>query len=382
MGVFAPIGEFIRPRLARRWRHMLRSNPNARSLITRLPSPPSRLHRMWSEAAILHSWLKRDPVVQRPFVLHCAGGAATELALQIKASVPTARMVFNIFGLFHAEYLYKLGYERAEDAPPAIRNMARDIHDRRRSAAQEADAAICVSRAMADYVVREYGVPREKLTIIPCCVNVDQFSSGLAMRDAQRHRMGLQDRLVVTYCGSMHRWQCPEASLRIFCACRRINPSAHFLALVTEPERMRAIARSNGLQESDMTVLRVPHEQVPDYLACADIGILMREASLVNQVASPVKFGEYLASGTPVIISPNVGDFSAAAEKEDIGIVIDADNPGPETEARLSAWITTLLRNAPSTRERCQAFAQRHLSWPLHLPSIENLYTRLCETDQ
>jgi hypothetical protein len=48
---------------------------------------------------------------------------------------------------------------------------------------------------------------------------------------------------------------------------------------------------------------------------------LVREDSVTNQVASPVKFAEYLAAGLQIIISEKLGDYSALVAKEGLGIV-------------------------------------------------------------
>ena len=62
-------------------------------------------------------------------------------------------------------------------------------------------------------------------------------------------------------------------------------------------------------------------------LAACDYGILIRENTVTNQVASPTKFAEYLASGLPVIISPNLGDYSAFVETHHCGIKFNGEMP-------------------------------------------------------
>ena len=50
--------------------------------------------------------------------------------------------------------------------------------------------------------------------------------------------------------------------------------------------------------------------QVSKYLGVGNYGLLIREKSITNLVASPVKFAEYLACGLNVIISEGIGDYS------------------------------------------------------------------------
>jgi hypothetical protein len=65
---------------------------------------------------------------------------------------------------------------------------------------------------------------------------------------------------------------------------------------------------------------------VKDYLSISDYGILIREYSVTNKVASPTKFAEYLNAGLKVIISPEIGDFSAMVDKYNLGYVYHENN--------------------------------------------------------
>lgn len=50
----------------------------------------------------------------------------------------------------------------------------------------------------------------------------------------------------------------------------------------------------------------VPYDEVPKYLNAADIGIIIRENDIVNNVAAPIKFCEYISCGLPVIANESV----------------------------------------------------------------------------
>lgn len=59
------------------------------------------------------------------------------------------------------------------------------------------------------------------------------------------------------------------------------------------------------------------------YLQCCDYGILVREQSETNRVASPTKFAEYLYAGLKVLVSKNLGDFSEFVLEHDCGYVVN-----------------------------------------------------------
>ena len=58
----------------------------------------------------------------------------------------------------------------------------------------------------------------------------------------------------------------------------------------------------------------------------SDFGILLRENRLVNNVASPTKFAEYIMAGLKVIISENVGDYSEIVTKNNYGFVVTSSD--------------------------------------------------------
>lgn len=63
-------------------------------------------------------------------------------------------------------------------------------------------------------------------------------------------------------------------------------------------------------------VRSVSNEDVYKYLNASDFGILFRDDVIMNNVASPSKFAEYVLCGLPTIISKGVGDFQNYANKK------------------------------------------------------------------
>jgi hypothetical protein len=72
--------------------------------------------------------------------------------------------------------------------------------------------------------------------------------------------------------------------------------------------------------------LWVTPEKVFKYLSIGDYGLIIREHSITNEVASPTKFAEYLSAGLKVLISESIGDFSTFVKSKRCGEVIDDTN--------------------------------------------------------
>jgi hypothetical protein len=65
-------------------------------------------------------------------------------------------------------------------------------------------------------------------------------------------------------------------------------------------------------------------------LDIADYGILLREKSITNKVASPVKCAKYLSRGLKVLISPEIGDYSDWVKNNDLGFIIEIESQLPQ----------------------------------------------------
>jgi len=74
---------------------------------------------------------------------------------------------------------------------------------------------------------------------------------------------------------------------------------------------------------TDVEVKSMSQEEVIKDLQNYDFGFLLRDDILLNNVASPIKFVEYISQGVMPIVSKGIGDYSALVEQYSLGIVID-----------------------------------------------------------
>lgn len=222
------------------------------------------------------------------------------------------------------------------------------------------DRVAVVSEGMRRYVLERSHLPASRIPVVPCLVDLACFRYDPSERMLLRRKRGWADRLVFVYVGISAPWQCIDETFAIFRMIRQMVPRA-FLWVVT-PDIRACRARLTDVTEDDCAIETLPHRVVGEALQAADCGFLIRRRSLVNAVASPLKFAEYLAGGVPVLTGPEVGDYSSLTVKEDVGAVLDPDDP--------RSWTTTLpgwCRRLPEEREgfgrRCRSVAERLLSW-------------------
>ena len=377
--VCEPIGSFVRTdgRRAQQERG-IRASSLGVDLAT-IPSAPARAKWLWDDCHLLRRWLGRKFGPADVFIVHARGSAAALLALGMRRWFPHVRVIFDCRGAEPAEQEELLALA-GETHSRTGRRRLRVVQWTERVSATQSDHVLCVSKAMADYLSEQYAMQVARVTVVPCCVDTDMFAKAAHERDATRRELGVADRLVVAYCGSLEFYQCPDESLRIFAAIKARRPDAHFLALTRSADRMRQFCKSAGFRDEDCTVLSLEPAAVPRYLAASDVGLLPRQESLVNRVASPVKFAEYLASGTPVILSNQIGDYSELARWKNVGLVLPSSGRGAgaaEIPSLLSGFLDQYVADPGAWRRRCQRVAQEALDWNAHLPRVAAVYDQV-----
>lgn len=368
--VFCPVGEFVRPRLRQQWQRREQVVVDEFGLsLQRFVLPPSRMKCLWSGVSLLRLRLRYEKRSHRDILLHCRGPMATELAVGAAARMPRVRVLFDCRGMNGVEYAYDRGYLAIDQAPSEIRVAAERIEGVEQRAAREAGQIICVSDAMRRVIKERWRVPEGKIAVVPCCTNVAAGIRGSGYRVRLRRELGLDERFVVLFSGSMATWQMPKESLILFEKMLALRPNAHFLGLTTQPVKLAEFVRDSGIPQSRTTILSISHTDMPRYLAVADCGLLVRERCLVNEVASPVKFAEYLSAGVPVVLSEGIGDYSDLVRREGIGAVLGA----LPSQCGTAAVQSVLAEIGAVKRTRCQEVAERDLDWGRFLTIMDGL---------
>lgn len=298
-------------------------------------------------------------------VIHCRNAWASYLALTARgACASRVPVIADIRGAAAAEF--ELYGARSRRTAWRVRAMQRVEPFVCRHAAH----IVCVSTPLRDNLRRAYGLPADKITVVPTCVDTSAFHFDPQRRAARRQELGLSDRVVVLYCGSLQGWQNPSGMVAAFQALVQQEPRAHFLALTPDIDAMTATLRAAGVASTAATVRRVEHAQVPGYIMCGDIALLVRDVDAVNAVASPTKFAEYLACGVPVLVSPGIGDTQAVVERHGCGLVYRA---GTET----APFLRRVTQEREALAGACRRAATECYELETHLDRLMAIYTRV-----
>jgi glycosyltransferase involved in cell wall biosynthesis len=304
-----------------------------------------------------------------PIIVHCRGPGTTAAAAALKRHDERLRVLFDMRGAAVDEIANRglLGwYLRGQGCRTRTRAFG------------GADALNTVSQKLAEYV-RGAGLLTRDMpaSVVGCCADTQRFRFDAGLRAARRRELGFDDQFVVCYCGQMSHWQRPDAVAQAFAAIRAGMPDARMLIISHEAEVLVRHLRRAGVPSDAVTVRTATHDQVASLLMAADVGLLLRENTLTNRVASPVKFAEYLRCGLPVILTPYVGDFSALATAEGVGQTVEFPPRPDEVLHAAQALRARLATEGDAYRQRCSRVAGQRFAWDAQLPQIIRLYETL-----
>ena len=177
---------------------------------------------------------------------------------------------------------------------------------------KSADAVITRSQKAIDIHIAHIGESfRSKFSVVFNGRDKDVFAYQPHLREEVIQELGLKDELLFVYAGSLGPQYCLTEMLEIFQAYAETR-EAKFLILTGNT----AFAEQNIPSELKPHVIlkSVPAEKVSFYLNGGDVAFGLRKPTFSMQGVAPIKLGEYLLCGLPVIASKGIGDTEKILE--------------------------------------------------------------------
>lgn len=187
--------------------------------------------------------------------------------------------------------------------------------------------------------IESYGVPSDKILVLPNAVAAEDHVELHAGRPA-RQTMGVQEDLVlIGFIGWFVEWHRLDIFLKAFARVHQEVPSTR-LVLVGDGKlrgELKGQVETLGLQNVVIFKAAVPHHEVPHYIAAFDIAVVPHS----NDYRSPIKLFEYMAEAKAVI----------APRTEPIEMVIQHDKNGmlfePLSEDQFVRGLKQLSQDSP-----------------------------------
>lgn len=244
---------------------------------------------------------------------------ACNIALIAKKISPVKKVCFDGRGAMAAEW--------SEYNVVQNENLKAAIWRLENKAVNQSDYRIAVSNELVSHWGKEFSYQSEQHVVIPCTLNSD-FKAGLIssnqVADYRKTNGFLTEDLVMVYSGSAAGWQSFNILENYLVPVLKASEKNKLLFLSENDPNIVKLKQQFPDQVSNKWV---PHKEVQMILFSCDYGILIREESVTNRVASPTKFAEYLSAGLSVIISEGIGDYSEFVKKNNCGVVVQKQEP-------------------------------------------------------
>lgn len=240
-----------------------------------------------------------------------------------------------------------------------------------------ADGIIPLSYRFAENIKEGQYIPYKKswwnYQVIPSHVDMERFNVETSRDTSLKEKYNLGDKFVLIYIGSVGTWYMLGEMLDFFKVMKNIIPEAVFLIVShTDKDIIKKEIYIKNMEEKDIIVTEAFPADIPAYLSLADAAIAFIKPVFSKEACSPIKTGEYLASGLPVVINANVGDTEELVKKTGCGKVIYKfeDREYERTVLELGNLIT----RDKALKEKCIKAAQENFSLEMALTKYRCLY--------
>ena len=170
-----------------------------------------------------------------------------------------------------------------------------------------------------------------KIEVIPCCVDMNLFdASKISVAEIQKKKTELklnESEFVISYVGSIGTWYLCDEMLQFFTRLLLKIPSAKFLFITPEEkEFVLQKARAQNIPEEKIVLMRAARNEMPLLLKCCDASLFFIKPSFSKKASSPVKQGEIMSMGIPIICNSKIGDTDLIVNDSHAGFVLNELN--------------------------------------------------------
>ena len=308
-----------------------------------------KLHKL--EVKRIQQLIKRSNVD----LLICRNATSCCLALQARAlsRQNSPRICYDGRGALKAE---------AEEYGVYPKHLIPHLVRAEKTSVLESDHRIAVSEELVEWWNSEYGYASNKHSIIPTTISTLHQNFSPAMhREKWREKFGFTaEDAVMAFAGGKADWQGLDFWLPHMRDWLGNIPTLNLLLLTPENPSIKEF--QNEFPKRVVNTF-VPHCDVLKALSAADYGILWRNPSTTNIVASPTKLSEYVQAGLMVITNHGTS-VSRVVSANKLGICVDPkfQHSHPTMLASAKAEIGTLDFSKKHFYPQLMFFASRNIS--------------------
>jgi len=205
-----------------------------------------------------------------------------------------------------------------------------------------ADRIVVVSNSFREIMIKRWKVSPGKLMVIPTfsAGSINGAKQSVNVPDLRKEEFAPEDILFV-YSGAFEKWQCAEEVISFFKVLRSNIHNAGFVILTPHVEEFTSFTQRH-FEGGHCYIRHARNEDLYYYLKQCNYGLLFRKPHIINEVAAPIKFKDYLSAGLPVLATNGIGDYSQYIRDYQLGIIVEGltepDFKAAATAIRDGAW--------------------------------------------
>lgn len=199
----------------------------------------------------------------------------------------------------------------------ALKGIARFLYRR-------CDRLVVVTPAFKDYLMANWGIRGEKISIVENGVETELFRPG--PDNGIRHQFGLEGKFVVSYIGTLGMAQGLDTLLKT--AARFPSGTSNVMFLLVgegaEKEELYGLAAKLGLRNV-IFVSQQSRALVPNIIRASDACLVILRRREIFTTVIPTKLLEFMACARPVILGVE-GQAREIVESAQAGLCIEPEN--------------------------------------------------------
>lgn len=308
------------------------------------------------------------PLLQRLRAIRAAGRRAladdnaviaTHFALYATALQPTLARRAHVVH-FHGPW----ATESAREGQNKVVVTAKRLVEQ--SVYQSARRLIVLSTAFRDVLSNDYGIPAERIRIVPGGVETRRFRPSDKL--AARRQLGWpEDARIILCVRRLVRRMGLANLIEAFSAVEHPNAILVIAGRGPIEHELRTQAAASGLGERIRFTGFVPDDDLPKIYAAADFSIVPSEALEGFGLTTL----ESLACGTPVLVTP-VGGLPETVASFDRSLILDGNDV-----AAISAGLERGLNQPLPSPNQCREYAEANFAWPAIARRVMEIYTEV-----
>ena len=189
----------------------------------------------------------------------------------------------------------------------------------------ESEQLVTISNGFKNAIVSGYGVPSEKITVLPNWADTNFFDYHQHI-SVRRNDFGLPEGFILTYGGNVGTAQGLKSLVD---AAKLIGDKRNISIVIAGDGVERDSLISYARQEKVGNVIfmpSLPPDKMGALLAISDCLYISLEDEAKYEITIPSKIYSYLAAGRPILASTK-GDVASLIIENDIGFVVQTKNP-------------------------------------------------------